>query len=52
MFLVGMILGMLMGVLLIKLHNFMNVADSKAKQFADDAKETYHFWKEKRKANN
>lgn len=52
MFLVGMILGMLMGVLLIKLHNFMNEADSKAKQFADDAKETYNFWKEKRKANN
>ena len=52
MFLAGMILGMLMGVILIKLHNFMNVADSKAKQFADDAKETYNFWKEKRKANN
>ena len=52
MFLAGMILGMLMGVLLIKLHNFMNVADSKAKQFVDDAKETYNFWKEKRKANN
>jgi hypothetical protein len=52
MFLAGMILGMLMGVLLIKLHNFMNAADSKAKQFADDAKETYNFWKEKRKANN
>ncbi len=52
MFLAGMILGMLMGVLLIKLHNFINVADSKAKQFADDAKETYNFWKEKRKANN
>lgn len=52
MFLAGMILGMLIGVLLIKLHNFMNVADSKAKQFADDAKETYNFWKEKRKASN
>ena len=52
MFLAGMILGMLMGVLLIKLHNFMNAADSKAKQFADDDKETYNFWKEKRKANN
>ena len=52
MFLVGMIFGMLIGVLLIKLHNLMNVADSKVKQFADDAKETYNFWKEQRKANN
>lgn len=52
MFLVGMILGMLMGVILIKLHDLMNEADSKAKQFADDAKETYKFWKEKRKTNN
>lgn len=52
MFLAGIIIGMMIGVLLIKLHNFMNAADSKAKQFADDAKETYNFWKEKRKANN
>ena len=52
MFLAGMILGMLMGVLLIRLHDLMNEADSKAKQFAEDAKETYKFWKEKRKVNN
>lgn len=49
MFLFGMFVGVISGVAIIKLHNLMNDMDSQAKQFASDAKETYAFWKEKRK---
>lgn len=52
MFLAGMIIGMAIGVLLIRLHKLMNDMDSDAKRFKEDAKATYEFWKEKRKVNN
>lgn len=50
MFLAGMIIGVLIGVLLIRLHRLMNNMDESAKQLKEDAVSTYQFWKEKRKA--
>lgn len=50
MFLTGMILGILIGFLMIKLSAIKKEMNLEAKRFAEDAKETYRFWKEKRKA--
>lgn len=52
MFLIGMIFGMLIGILLIKLHNLLNTMDADAKQMREDAKATYEFWKERRRIQN
>jgi len=52
MFLSGLIFGMLIGALLVKLHRLLNEVDSKAKQMTEDAKATYQFWRERRKAQN
>ena len=52
MFLAGMIIGATLGVLLIRLHKLLNEMDADAQRFKEDAKATYEFWKEKRKANN
>lgn len=52
MFLAGMIIGMTLGVLLIRLHKLMNEIDADAQRFKEDVKATFEFWKEKRKANN
>lgn len=52
MFLAGMIIGMLIGVLLINLHRLLNNMDESAKQMKEDVTATYQFWKEKRKARN
>lgn len=52
MFLSGLIFGMLIGVLLIKLHRLLNEVDSEAKRMTEDAKATYQFWKERRKTQN
>ena len=50
MFLAGMIIGMMIGVLLIKLRTLANNMDESAKQIKEDAVDTYRFWKERRKA--
>ena len=52
MFLAGMIIGMTLGVLLIRLHKLLNEIDADAQRFKEDVKATYEFWKEKRKVNN
>lgn len=52
MFLAGMIIGMTLGVLLIRLHKLLNEIDAGAQRFKEDVKATCEFWKEKRKANN
>ena len=52
MFLAGMIVGATLGVLLIRLHKLLNEMDADVQRFKEDAKATYEFWKEKRKANN
>ena len=52
MFLAGVIIGATLGVLLIRLHKLLNEMDADVQRFKEDAKATYEFWKEKRKANN
>ena len=50
MFLAGMIIGMMIGVLLIKLHTLANNMDESSKQMKEDAVDTHRFWKDRRKA--
>lgn len=52
MFFAGMIIGVTLGVLLIRLHKLLNEMDADAQRFKEDVKATCEFWKEKRKANN
>lgn len=52
MFLAGMIFGITIGILIIKLHNLLSEMDEGAKQMTEDAKATYQFWKDRRKTHN
>lgn len=52
MFLAGMIIGVTLGVLLIRMHKLLNEMDADAQRFKEDVKATREFWKEKRKVNN
>lgn len=52
MFLAGMVIGVTLGVLLIRMHKLLNEMDADVRRFKEDTKATYEFWKEKRKANN
>ena len=52
MFLAGIIVGITIGILIIKLHMMLSEMDEGAKRMAEDAKATYKFWKDRRKVHS
>lgn len=52
MFLAGTIIGILIGLMFVRLGMLKKEMSMEAKQFVSDTKDAYHYWKEKRKESN